>query len=161
MTISLQKIKDDILEYKQHIEGILEKFKVMEHDIKQVNPALIRKNLDKLWDDIIYKETETTIVVDKLNQCVKELNECKSIMDKINETLQVFKPIYNSATIGTLQGLAREKIKKHNIKPDDDDIGAQFVVEENYDELKDIRAKSKSRRSLSRGGRKKTRRRRK
>ena len=155
------QIKEDILEYKKHIEGVLEKFKVMKHDVKQAKPSLIRKNLDKLWGDIIHKETETTVVIDKLNECVKELNECKSIMNEINETLQVFKPVYNSATIGTLQGLTREAIKKQTIEPDYDDEAAKFVVEQNYDELKDIRAKSKSRRSLSRGGRKKTTRKRK
>jgi hypothetical protein len=156
-----KQIKEDILEYKQHIEGVLEKFKVMKHDVKQANPSLIRKNLDKLWGDIIHKETETTVVIDKLNECVKELNECKSIMGEINKILQVFKPVYNSATIGTLQGLTREAIKQHEIEPDDDDGAVEFVLEQNYHELEDIRAKSKSRRSHSRGGRKKTTRKRK
>ena len=137
------QIKEDILEYKQHIEGVLEKFKVMKHDVKQANPYVIRQNLDKLWGDIIHKETETTVVIDKLNECVKELNDCKSIMGEINKVLQVFKPVYNSATIGTLQGLTREAIKQHKIEPDDDDRAAKFVVEQNYDELKDISTKSK------------------
>jgi hypothetical protein len=96
-----------------------------------------------------------------LNDCVKELEECKSIIGQINANLQEIKPTYNTATMGTLQGLTREILEKHNIKPDKNDIGANFVLELEHDELAKIRSEKKRSRTKSRGGKNKTRRKRK
>jgi hypothetical protein len=159
--VALETIKKDILEYKKIITVALEKSKPMPNDVKNIKPSIIRKNLDKVWSDITNKETEIVTTTEILNDCVKELEECKSIIGQINANLQKVKPVYNTATMGTLQGLTREILEKQNIKPYKNDIGANFVLGLEHDELAKIRSEKKRSRTKSRGGKKKTRRKRK
>lgn len=156
--MSVQQIKTDILDFKKLITVALEKSKPMPDNLKNTKPSIIRKNLEKVWSAITIKEAEMVVITETLNECVKELNECKSIIGQINANLQEIKPIYNTATMGTLQGLTRDILEKHNIKPDKNDIGANFVLELNHDELAKIRSDKKRSRTKSRGGKKKTRR---
>jgi hypothetical protein len=159
--MSVQQIKTVILDFKKLITVALEKSKPMPHDVKNTKPSIIRKNIEKVWSDITNKETELVMTTEILNVCVKELEECKSIIGQINANLQEIKPVYNTATMGTLQGLTREILEKHNIKPDKNDIGANFVLELDHDELAKIRSEKKRSRTNSRGGKNKTRRKRK
>jgi hypothetical protein len=84
-----------------------------------------------------------------LNRALGAMETLKSKADKlfedgfkiINNTINIDNEIYtelNKSQVGTLQGLARQTIKENEIKPKLDDVMAQEVVKQDYDERADI-----------------------
>ena len=151
--MSLTEIKAEIIKYKKLVRETADKGKVMQAQLQSAKPSLLRKHMDKMWSNSEMKELEVKTVTDQLNECIAELEECKSIVQEVGETIQAMKPILNTATMGTLRGLAKQTMKAHSIKPDKRDKAATSVYRLKYDELEQV--------SKNRGGGKTKKRRKK
>jgi len=139
--MSLTEIKAEILKYKKLVREKADKGKVMPAQLTSAKPSLIRKHLDKMWGDTEIVELDVKTVTDKLNECIAELEECKAIVQELGESIQSMKPILNTATMGTLRGLAKDTMKRHSIKPDKRDKAATSVYRMKYNELEQVSKK--------------------
>jgi hypothetical protein len=98
----------------------------------------IRNNYNKFINDVGYslgRLNNTKEALDKLNELTQKgftfENEARKIDKEIINIL-------NSSRIGTLQGINRQIIKDNEIVPKPDDLVAQAVLEQPYDERVDI-----------------------
>ena len=139
--MSLAEIKTEILKYKQLVRETADKGKIMPAQLQSAKPSLVRKHLDKLWGDAEIKESDVKMVTNQLNECIAELEECKAIVREVGESIQALKPIMNTATMGTLRGLAKDTMKRHSIKPDKRDKAATSVYRLKYNELEQVSKK--------------------
>ena len=74
-------------------------------------------------------------IISNTNKLFEEANTI------INNTMNIDKEItteLNKSQVGTLQGIARQTIKDIVIVPNQDDVAAQAVLEQPYDERADI-----------------------
>jgi hypothetical protein len=98
----------------------------------------IRNNYNKFINEVGYslgRLNNTKEALDKLNELTQKgftfENESRNIDKEIINIL-------NSSRIGTFQGINRQVIKDNEIVPKQDDVVAQAVLEQPYDERVDI-----------------------
>ena len=139
--MSLTEIKAEILKYKKLVREKADKGKVMPAQLTSAKPSLIRKHIDRMWRDNEIVELDVKTVTDQLNECIAELEECKTIVQEVGDTIQAMKPILNTATMGTLRGLAKDTMKRHSIKPDKRDKASTSVYRLKYNELEQVSKK--------------------
>jgi hypothetical protein len=135
---ALTAIKAEIIKYKQHVRETATKAQAMPSVWKGVKPATMRKHMDNIWANLDKKVAETTSATNQLNECIAELEECKAIVREMDDAMQELKPILNTATMGTLRGLAKSTMKRGHIKPNKKDNVAISVYRSRYDESKEI-----------------------
>lgn len=80
-----------------------------------------------------------------MNELTQKGFESEKKSRKIDEEIV---DILNSSRIGTLQGITRQIIHENDIEPNPDDVGANTVLNQSYDERADII------RNTNKGGRK-------
>ena len=135
---ALTEIKAEIIKYKQLVRETATKAQAMPSVFKIAKPATVRKNINNIWANLDKKVAETTSATNQLNECIAELEECKAIVREMDDALQQLKPILNTATMGTLRGLAKSTMKREHIKPNKKDKAAISVYRSRYDESKEI-----------------------
>ena len=90
-------------------------------------------------DSDISSTNRNKIMLD--NYKIKVNNLLQDGLTIINNTINIDNEItseLNKSQVGTLQGVARQTVVKNEIKPDQDDVVAQAVLEQPYDERADI-----------------------
>ena len=141
---SVKKLKD----YYNKRKDLLELY-------KSKNPAELRQKYDDLIrgnNNSILLLNNTTAAMDSIFSIQKNIfDESNTI---INNTMNIDKEItalLNKYQVGTLQGIARQTVVDNRIEPNQDDIVAQAVLTQPYDEREDIN------RNENTGGRKRKR----
>ena len=100
-------------------------------------------------DRDISMTNRTKIILDNLK--IKVNNLIQDGLTIINNTINIDNEItaeLNKSQVGTLQGITRQTVVKNEIKPEQDDVVAQAVLEQPYNEREDIN------RNANTGGRK-------
>ena len=151
--MSLETIKSDIVAYKELIRNTTNKSKEMIIGYKKADPYIVRTHNHRLWVDITKKETELEMGFQQLNECITQLDECKALLNELNENIQTIKQTFNNATTGELGmgELAFDSMIRHGINPEDDDLGAQSAFNDMERRLDEAQ---KKREQTKRGGRK-------
>jgi hypothetical protein len=104
--------------------------------IKNLPPKRKRYTYDKMFNTLDEKITDTnsaiTYLVTIQNEINKNISETITCYKEVRELLEKSKLIYNTAQVGTLQGLTRDMVDKHNIQPTDNISAA--IKEQSYEE---------------------------
>jgi hypothetical protein len=124
--------------YATNLRNTYDEIQLLANQVKKMDPANIRKNYDKYWDIIDKNETETNQELEVVDESINNLEDSKELLEKIKEIIQNVKTNMNSLRIGTLQGITRQTIKENDIVPEPNDEIALNVVNQKYNELKDI-----------------------
>ena len=99
------------------------------------------------------------IILDNLK--IKVNNLLQDGLTIINNTINIDNEItaeLNKSQVGTLQGISRQTIVKNEVKPEEDDVVAQAVLEQPYDEREHInRERAYINRNENTGGRRRKR----
>ena len=99
---------------------------------------LLRQNYKNYINEVglsLGRLNNTKEALTKYNELTQQGFEIEQKTRKIDKEIV---DILNSSRVGTLQGLARQTIKENNIEPNKDDVVAQAVLEQPYDERADI-----------------------
>jgi len=104
--------------------------------MKNLPPKRKRDRYDEMFNTIDEKITDTnniiTYLVTTQNEVNKNISETITCCKEVRELLEKSKLIYNTAQVGTLQGLTRDMVDKHNIQPTDNISAA--IKEQPYEE---------------------------
>ena len=112
-------------QYKESGEKMFEPFENLMNEYKN---NLIPNNLKSI---AILREINNPDQIEKLNECEKLETESLEIIDEILDILKnIIKKRLNTAIIGTLEGLARQKIKENNIEPTN--VVEQRILDQPY-----------------------------
>ena len=131
-------LTEDTDQYVVDIRKSYDELRLIENQIKTMDPSDVRQNYDKYWDIINKKEIEINEEKEELEESINNLEDGKELVDKKSEIIQNIKTIVNSLRVGTLQGITRQTIKENNIVPEPNDEIAQNVLDQPYNELEDI-----------------------
>ena len=105
-------------------------------EIKNLPPKRKRDKYDETFNTLDEKITDTNSVITYLvtiqNEINKNISETITCYKEVKELLEKSKLIYNTARVGTLQGLTREVVDKHNVQPTDNISAA--IKEQPYEE---------------------------
>ena len=104
--------------------------------LKNLPPKQKRDKYDTMFTTLDDKINDTnnaiTYLVTIQNEVNKNFAETIDCYKEVSELLQKSKMIYNTAQIGTLQGLSRQVVDKHDVQPTD--FISQQVKEQPYEE---------------------------
>jgi hypothetical protein len=139
-------------EYLNYVTENYNDFKRNQEIIKKrLLPSQIR-NEDEGWYDYLVndylepKEIENNEEKISVDKAMKHLEDAKQMLNEITNIIEDTKISINNKKVGTLQGITRQVIAENNnndllkqIKPDKNDVLAQSVLDQDYDELEHIK----------------------
>jgi len=70
---------------------------------------------------------------------MKHLEDAKRMLNEITTIIDDTKSIIIKKKVGTLQGITRQVIAKHEIEPDENDVVGRAVLDHDYNELDNIK----------------------
>jgi hypothetical protein len=129
-------IAQSISDYKKSLNYKIEALNKGSESLKNVSPTRIRETYDPRMEIYTNAEVENENSKVLLETNIKELEECKSLLEEIGKIFKDRKNRVNKGKIGTLEGLAREEINKKNIPIDE---YGETVMDQDYDELEEIK----------------------
>jgi hypothetical protein len=129
-------IEQSISDYKKSLNYKIEALNKGSESLKDVSPTRIRETYDPRMEIYTNAELENENSKVLLETNIKELEECKSLLEEIGKIFKERKNRVNKGKIGTLEGLAREKINKKNIPIDE---YGETVMDQDYDEKSEIK----------------------
>lgn len=104
--------------------------------IKNLPPKRKRDKYDTMFTTLDDKISDTnsaiTYLVTIQNEINKNIAETIDCYKEVRELLQKSKMIYNTAQIGTLQGLSRDAVDKYDVQPTD--FISKQIKEQKYEE---------------------------
>jgi hypothetical protein len=135
-TVTFPETSKEVLKGKQKYTNSLETMKTVLYDLNTWRPEKIREIIDKKtgettydkwWEKVINGEKDIKDVTAEIDNHIKNFEECKSILKKLNDFLQEIKLTLNRGYVIELQELARDTIKQNNITTDNEI--AQYVLD--------------------------------
>ena len=128
-------IAQSISDYKKSLNYKIEALNKGSKSLKNVSPTRIRETYDPRMEIYTNAEVENENSKVLLETNIKELEECKSLLEEIGKIFKERKNRVNKGKIGTLEGLAREEINKKNIPIHE---YGETVMDQDYDEMEEI-----------------------
>ena len=112
-------ILKNIEDFNKDLATSLEDIQKLNSKIVCKTPESIRNEYDVLIEVIESKISSVNNVKVNVNKCIHNLEESKNKLAEIHKTLIEMTENANKKRVGTLQGLCKHTIKKHNIQTDD------------------------------------------
>jgi uncharacterized protein YydD (DUF2326 family) len=125
-------------EYIKELDDIYKTRESLKNSYLTKSTDLLRQNYKNYINEVglsLGRLNNTKEALTKYNELTQQGFEIEQKTRKIDKEIV---DILNSSRVGTLQGLARQTIKENNIEPNKDDVVAQAVLEQPYDERADI-----------------------
>lgn len=128
----------DISSQTDKIENVLRgkiKYNKETLDMLKTKPqSELRRIVERVWPNMELALHDLSELNGQIDYSIGRLNEIKNLINEFNELISDIQIYMNKAKIGTLEGLARDTIKKSRIVPPEDDIIQTSVLEQSYDE---------------------------
>lgn len=122
--------------------------------LKKKNPSYLRQIMDSVLPKMELAASDLSQYSEQVDYSIRRLNETKNLINQLNDVGNEIQINFNKAKIGTLEGLARDKINKSKIVPSDEDIIQTAVLEQSYDETAATNRGGKQKRRKTRKTRK-------
>jgi hypothetical protein len=74
-----------------------------------------------------------------VDKAIEELKKAKEMLNEITTIIEDIKISINNKKVGTLQGITRQVVNENDIEPDESDILAYSVLDQDYNESKFIK----------------------
>lgn len=132
------RILSDLLEFEHSFDGKIRDLESYNDIIKDAEPKTIRRSYDRLMNHVGVLELEEEEIRSNLDVCITVINKCKEKIEPLNRAVNKLKLLLNRSKVGTLQGLALQKVK--HSKPVSKTKLHQTVRSQPYDELKSLKS---------------------
>ena len=138
MSVTIQQA---ISNYNKVITTALEKMKGIHSGYVCKNPEWLRKNYDRTSEIIEKKTIEINERKDYINECINNLENCKSSLSEMEKVIKEISETSNRGRVGTLFGLCKQTIKENDSTMDEIE---ETVFNFPYDEKNEIEQFKKS-----------------
>jgi hypothetical protein len=132
------RILSDLLEFEHSFDGKIRDLELYNDKINDAEPKTIRRSYDRLMNHVGVLELEEEEIRSNLDKCITAINKCKEKIEPLNRAVNKLKLLLNRSKVGTLQGLALQKVK--HSKPVSKTKLHQTVRSLPYDELKSLKS---------------------
>jgi len=132
--IAIHEISSEIDKLENALKGKIKYNKDTLDVVKTKNPSELRRLIDRVWPNTELAQRDLSELNGQIDYSIGRLNEIKNLINEFNDIINDIQIYMNKARIGTLEGLARDTIKKSRIVPLQDDIIQTAVLEQSYDE---------------------------
>jgi len=138
-TEDIDKFTEEYLKYIT--ENYNELKKNQELIKKKLYPSQIR-DTDEGWYEYLFdeylepKQEENIEEKTSVDKAIGELKIAKEMLNEIKTIIEDIKISINNKKVGTLQGITRQVVNENNIEPYKNDIIAQEVLNQDYNEPK-------------------------
>jgi len=143
--INTQDIDKFTEEYLNYVTENYNDFKKNQHLIKErLYPYQIR-NEDEGWYKYLVdgylkpKKKENIEEKTSVDKAMKHLEDAKQMLNEITTIIKDTKLLIEKRKVGTLEGITRQVLKENEIEPDENDVAAQSVFAQPYNELERIK----------------------
>jgi hypothetical protein len=138
--MNISTVLQETKEYKEHYKKALIELKTILTNYENRTPETTRRYYDQIRASMTAKQDELNKARVEIADSIKNLQECEMLLMDMNTLFEKTKVNINRAKMGTMFGLARQKIKE-NIGDYDVEGNEQvkFVMEQPYDEAAEIR----------------------
>ena len=129
-------IVSETAKQKTKLINVIEQMKGFINEYTRMHPSKIRGVYNRTWEVVEDKSAEIEIVEREITESIKNLEECKPLLQNLKEIIQKIKEILNKSQVGTLEGRARQVVTNSEVYPEHPLV--RQVVAQSYNEGKRI-----------------------